>query len=136
MISFFPATKLMVKNFEVAAMTHSIMLTWDQLFRRPIYYKLRLMCRKSCQSVQYNDTVGTKIGPYETLHIIENLKPASNCSIWFHAVYNEASLDEGIYRSSATLSKSKMYLFSMIWLKSNHYGTNIILMFSIAVSEY
>ena len=102
------ATALMIKGYRVDTTYDTVTLSWDMPKYLPQLYKWDVSCTLLCGNTAYN-TKSVTVGSLETKDYITNLLPGSRCAINFRAVYNPASLDEGLANIVYTEEKGEQH---------------------------
>ena len=100
------ATTLMIRNISAAAGTDFIDIIWSAPKLLPDSYKVNVTCRLVYNGIEYV-RVRLVATPLDTIVTINNLLPGSRCVFTLLAVYNPASIDDGITRTIFTLSSSE-----------------------------
>ena len=84
-------------------------VTLDWTLRRfpPLVYREKIVCKYLCSHAEqhiYKNEV--KLFPSQTTSsTINELRPGSRCVLRFHAVYNPATLDDGLFSLFTTESQ-------------------------------
>ena len=98
----------MIHNVSTTAGTDFIDITWSVPSILPWMYKISISCWLLCTEIEYKwarfDT-----SPYRTTQNVDGLLPGSICTFILQAVYNPASVDDGIVRTVLTMNAS-MYV--------------------------
>ena len=91
----------MIKNLSMQRGATFFKLQWPAPRFSPIFYYQITSCSLWYKRISYLhfDKV---IEPNATSILVESIKPGSKCAIRFRAVYNLASLDEGITMIAST----------------------------------
>ena len=93
----------MIKKVTTTESNQSITLSWQAPEFLPKYYTVSYRCK-------FRHSIFSYIGDQKHLHeratlvVIDNLWPASICSINLRAVYNLASIDHGLDLTRTTLT--------------------------------
>lgn len=104
----FSATELMIQILGVFVGPDYAHLDWAVNRFPPERYRVKIMCKYLCShSDQHlNKDEVILIPSYETSSAINELQPGSRCILRFHAVYNPATLDDGLFSLFTTESTS------------------------------
>lgn len=111
----------MISNIVAVPEIDRIMLTWTEPRFFPRNYKIATSCMYPCADTAYITDKGTKAISIARKFHINNLRPGSDCTIRFTAVYNPASLDEGIIITASTLAQSESSVLLHICMKRLHF---------------
>ena len=89
------ATRLMIKNVSVIRGTTFIKLQWPAPRFHPLFYHQTMSCKLWCNKVPY--LFIDRVKAFDTTSsLVGSVKPGSKCVIGLKAVYNLATLDQGI----------------------------------------
>ena len=113
--TFVTATTLMVKNVSAAAGTHFIEIVWTPPKLLPMSYQVNVVCRLLCNGKEYKRE-RLEATPLDTIQTIGKLYPRSHCVYTLLAIYNPASVDDGITRTVLTLNASKYKTIHTIYI--------------------
>ena len=111
------ATRLMIKNVSAKAGTNYIEIVWSAPKLLPLSYLINVTCRLLYDGKEYINKVW-EITPLDTILTIGKLYPGSQCLYNLLAIYNPASIDDGITGTIFTLNTSMcaiiIYMYSSI----------------------
>lgn len=100
------ATAIMIKEVTYTAGSRYIFVVWSTPKYLPFSYKLRTVCTLICGTEPYLNSEVSRY-PTDVSMLTKNLHPGSSCKSTLTAIYNDASLDQGIQRNVSTKSLSK-----------------------------
>ena len=112
------ATTLMVKNLSATTGMDYIDIMWLPAKFLPTSYKIEVTCELTLNGMRYKHET-YKADPLNTNLCIKDLQPRSMCVYIFFAVYNPASIDDGITNTVYTLHLGEWSFYTDI------YPTNI-----------
>ena len=93
------ATKIMLTMEQIDIDDRSVTLGWTVDRFRPETFRLKIICKYMCSDAEqhiYKDKVLLFNSQTEGCTVNE-LAPGSRCIVRFHAVYNPATLDDGVF---------------------------------------
>ena len=96
----------MVKNVSVTAGTDFVDIVWSLPKLLPMSYKVNVVCRLLYNGLEYK-RLKIEATPLDTMVNVPSLLPGSHCVFTFHAIYNPASVDNGITHTVFTMNSSK-----------------------------
>ena len=99
----------MVKNVSATAGTHFIDIMWSAPKLLPTSYQVGVTCWRMYNGIEYI-RVKLEATPLDTILTIDKLFPGSRCALTLLAVYNPASIDDGITLTIFTLNLSEYIL--------------------------
>ena len=95
----------MVKSISAKADADFIRIKWSAPKFLPDSYQVDVTCRLMPNETEYI-LVNLNARPFATMLTIDKLFPGSLCVFTLLAIYNPASIDDGITRNIATLNSS------------------------------
>ena len=100
---FVIATTLMVNNISTTAGDDFVHISWSQPKFLPTSYRVEITCWLMHTETEY---VFVKLegSPFHTMFTMDKLFPESCCVFTLRAIYNPASIDDGITRAISTLN--------------------------------
>ena len=99
------ATTLMIKNVSVTAGADFIQMIWCTPKIAPSSYRVNVSCWLMYTKTKYV-RMTVEETPLDTMLTVDKLIPGSRCVITLYAIYNPASIDDGIARTISTLNSS------------------------------
>ena len=106
----------MIKNLTATAGTNYIEIVWSVPKFLPKSYCVNVTCRLLYSGKEYKLEV-VKATPMDTILTVGNLYPGSQCLYTLLAIYNEASIDDGITRTIFTLNASMCAIIIMLFTR-------------------
>ena len=100
---FVIATARMIKSISTAAGANFIYITWSQPEFLPDSYQVKIICLRIPTETEYVD-MKLEVSAYDTMLTVDKLLPGSRCVFTLHAIYNPASIDDGITLGISTLN--------------------------------
>ena len=100
------ATSLMIKNVSATAGNNFINIVWVLSNFLPMSYKVELICWLMFSGEKYRNKTYT-VSQLHTSLFIEDLLQRSQCVYTLFAIYNPASIDEGITKTVYTVTAGK-----------------------------
>ena len=100
------ATSLMTQFEKVHRSQTSIEVSWRKFLFAPQLISVNFMCRHIINDTLYLDKT-LFLHPNETSFMLQGILPATECCFVLKAVYNPASIDNGIRTTCKTLPYSK-----------------------------
>ena len=99
------ATALMIRNVSVTAGDDFIHITWSAPKILPTSYQVYFSCCLIHTGTEYMQ-VKLEASPFYTMLIVDQLFLGSRCVITLLAIYNPASIDDGITHTIFTTNSS------------------------------
>ena len=99
------ATTLMIKNVSTTAGADFIQMIWSKPKIAPDSYRVNIACWLMHTKTIYV-RVTVEASPLDKMLTIDKLIPGSRCVITLHAIYNPASIDDGIARTISTVNSN------------------------------
>ena len=96
----------MIKNVSATAGANFIEIVWSTPKLLPMSYQVNVICRLLYNDIEYK-RVEFEAMPLDRVLTLPSLLPGSHCVFTLHAIYNPASIDNGITRTVFTLRSSK-----------------------------
>ena len=105
----YTATKMMIKNLEISVDPYSFFVSWTRPQYLPKEYQYEVSCREWGEEKWYFNP-STQYHPSDTVNVlIQNLTSGSICTFKLMAVYNPASIDDGISTIIQTTPTNKTF---------------------------
>ena len=103
------ATEMMIKEFTIKANSYSFFVSWTRPQHLPKEYQYKVACRLWCMEKQYFNSLTQYLPSDSVEFLMQNLTPGSICTFKLLAVYNPASIDDGISTTINTALTRKPY---------------------------
>lgn len=99
------ATTLMIRNVSVTADDDFIHITWSVPKFLPASYQVNVSCRLTHTETEYMQVM-LALSPFDKMLTVDKLFPESDCVFTLLAIYNPASIDDGITGNISTRNTS------------------------------
>ena len=101
----------MVKNVSATAGADFIELEWSAPKLLPMSYQVDVACRLLYNGIEYKRE-RLEATPLDTIQTVQMLHPRSHCVYTLLAIYNPASIDDGITGTIFTLNTSMCTVYT------------------------
>ena len=111
----YTATALMIHYLSITTTTDTVTVRWNKPEFLPESYHRTISCKHANEKNAYLQE-SINISSTKTEDIIPNLRPGSHCELRFFAVYNPASLDDGLSYMINTKEQGEKHMHAHTWM--------------------